>query len=91
MVRVFILYPEAPDAGGYDEHVALCRREVPEATVRHGAVFGSPSGDSDVAHYFEFEFADREAFKAASAGLQRTAEDAQGLGVPFRVYFADVE
>jgi hypothetical protein len=91
LVRVFILYPEAPDPERYEGHVELCRREVPEATVRHGKVFGSPAGESDLAHYFEFEFPDREAFKAAGGGLQRTAEDAQGLGIPFRVYFANVE
>ena len=91
MVRVFILYPEAPDPGRYEEHVELCRREVPEATVRHGRVFGTPEGESDLAHYFEFEFPNGDAFRAAGPGLQRTAEDAGGLGVPFRVYFANVE
>ena len=30
------------------------------------------------------------AWKAAQEGLIRAAEDAQGLGVPFRVYFAEV-
>ena len=91
MVRVFVLYSETPEAARYDEHVALCSREVPGATIRHGKVFGSGTGDADVAHYFEFEFADREAFKAAGPGLQRTAEDARELGVPFRIYFANVD
>jgi hypothetical protein len=91
VVRVFILYPEAPDPEKYEQHVELCRREVPDVAVRHGRVFGSPSGDSDVAYYFEFEFPSREAFKEAGAGLQRTAEDAQRLGIPFHVYFAGVE
>ena len=91
MVRVFILYSEAPDPARYEKYVELCRREVPDATIRHGKVFGSGTGDSDVAHYFEFEFVDREAFKLAGPGLQRTGEDAAELGVPFRVYFANVE
>jgi hypothetical protein len=91
VVRVFVLYSEAPDPERYEAHVDLCRREVPQAKVRHGKVFGSPSGDSDVAHYSEFEFSDRETFKAAGEGLQKTAEDAQRLGVPFHVYFANVE
>jgi len=91
MVRVFVLYAEAPDPERYEEHVELCRREVPQATIRHGKVFGSPSGDSDVAYYFEFEFAGREEFKEAGPGLQRTAEHAQELAVPLRVYFANVE
>jgi hypothetical protein len=90
VVRVFILYPEAPDPERYEEHVELCRREVPDATIRHGQVFGSPQGESDLAHYFEFEFPDRDSFRTAGPGLQRTAEDARSLGVPYRVYFANV-
>jgi hypothetical protein len=91
MVRVLILYAEAPDPERYERHVELCRREVSEATIRHGRIFGTPQGESDLAHYFEFEFVDRDAFRAAGAGLQRTADDAQSLGVPYRVYFASVE
>ena len=91
MIRVFVLYPEAPDPGLYDEHVALSRREVPAATIRHGRVFGSPQGEPDFRYYFEYEFADMNAFRAARNGLQRSAEDAQRLGVPFEVYFANVE
>ena len=91
MVRVFVLYAEEPEPERYEAHVALCRREVPDATIRHGTVFGSGTGDRDVAHYFEFEFADREAFRAAGPGLELTAADARGLGVPIRVYFANVE
>jgi len=91
MIRVFVLYEEAPDPDTYEEHVALNRRELPEATIRHGRVLGSAQGESDVAYYFEYEFPDRAAWKAAQEGLMKGAEDAQGLGVPFRVYFAEVE
>jgi hypothetical protein len=91
MVRVFVLYSEEPPAERYAEHVELSRREVPEATIRHGRIFGSPAGKPDFAYYFEFEFADREAMKRAQDGLTKSAQDAQEVGVPFQVYFADVE
>jgi hypothetical protein len=91
VIRVFVLYPEAPDPGRYAEHVELSRREVPGATLRHGRILGSPTGKSDFAYYFEFEFPDRDAWKAAQDGLTRSAQDAQGLGIPFQVYFAEIE
>jgi hypothetical protein len=55
------------------------------------ASLGRPRGESDIAYYFEYEFPDRETWKAAQEGLVRAAEDAQGLGVPFRLYFAEIE
>ena len=91
MIRVFVLYPEAPDPDAYAQHVEFNRREVPGATIRHGRVLGSASGESDVAHYFEYEFPDRETWDGAREGLLRAAEDAQKLGVPFKVYFAELE
>lgn len=90
MIRVFVLYEEAPDPEAYERHVDLNRQEVPGATIRHGRILGTPQGESDVAYYFEYEFPDREAWKAGQAGMMRAAEDAQGLGVPFRVYFAEL-
>jgi hypothetical protein len=91
MIRVFVLYEQAPAQEAYEQHVELSRREVPSSTIRHGRVLGSAQGDSDVAYYFEYEFPDRESWKAAQAGLMSAAEDAQRLGVPFRVYFAEVD
>jgi hypothetical protein len=91
VIRVFVLYPESPDAEAYAQHVEFNRREVPGATIRHGRILGTPQGDSDVAYYFEFEFADRDAWKQARDGLMKSAEDAQGLGIPLRVYFAELE
>ena len=91
MVRVFVLYPQAPDPGRYEQHVELSRREVPAATIRHGRIFGSPEGEPEYQYYFEYEFADRDAFKAAGPGLMRSAEDAGELGIRFRVFFANVE
>ena len=91
MVRVFVLYSEAPPAERYADHVELSRREVPQATIRHGRIFGSPTGEPEYAYYFEYEFSDREAFKAANEGLMKSAADAQEVGVPFKVFFAEVE
>ena len=91
MIRVFVLYPELPDPDAYRQHLEFNRREVPGATVRHGRILGTPQGDSDVAYYYEFEFPDRDAWRQAQDGLMRSAADAQGLGLAFRVYFAELE
>jgi len=91
VIRVFVLYREAPDPERYAEHVELSRREAPGATIRHGRILGSPTGKADYAYYFEYEFPDRDAWKAAQEGLMRGAEDAQQLGIPFDVYFAEIE
>jgi len=90
VIRVFVVYPQAPEPERYEQHVELSRREVPSATIRHGRILGTPQGESDLANYFEYEFPDRETWKAAQDGLMKTADDAQGLGVPFRVYFAEL-
>jgi hypothetical protein len=90
VVRVFVLYDQEPPAERYAEHVELSRKEVPEATIRHGPIFGSPAGRPEHAYYFEFEFADREAMKRSQAGLVKSAEDAMEVGIPFTVSFADV-
>ena len=91
MIRVFVLYESAPDPERYEQHVELNRREVPAATIRHGRILGTPQGESEYAYYFEYEFPDRETWKQSQEGLVRAAEDAQQLGIPFRVYFAELE
>jgi hypothetical protein len=91
MIRVFVLYPQAPEPERYAEHVELSRREVPEATIRHGKIFGSPQGEPDFKRYFEYEFDDMDAFRNAREGLTKGAEDAIAMGIPFQVYFAEVE
>lgn len=89
MIRVFVLYSEQPDPDRYEQHVELSRQQVPGAEIRHGRVLGGMP-DPDAAYYFEYEFPDRDAWKEAQAGLMAAAEDAQGLGVPLRVYFAEL-
>jgi len=89
MVRVFVLYAEQPDPERYEEHVELSREQVPGATIRHGRVLGGMP-DPDAAYYFEYEFPDRDSWKAAQEGLMAAGEDAQRLGVSVRVYFAEL-
>jgi len=90
LIRVFVLYPEVPEPERYEQHVELSRRTVPTATIRHGRILGTAGGESDIAYYFEYEFPDRDTWKAAQDGLMKAAEDAQRLGIPFRVYFAEL-
>jgi len=91
VIRVFVLYSDAPEPDAFARHVELTRRELPGVTMRHGRILGAAQGESDVAYYFEFEFPDRDAWKQAQNGLMRSAEDAQGLNVPMRVYFAELD
>ncbi|TML44239.1 MAG: hypothetical protein E6G19_09565 [Actinobacteria bacterium] len=91
MIRVFVLYPDAPEPDRYEQHVELSRREVPSATIRHGRILGAMQGESNFAYYFEYEFPDRDTWKAAQDGLMKAAADAQGLGIPFHVYFAELD
>jgi hypothetical protein len=92
MVRVFMLYEQEPDAARYEEHADLCRK-VPGGTFRHGRVFGAPMGEPKFPYYAEWEFADMDAFKAASRTdeFMATGKDAMELGVPFQVLFAEVQ
>ncbi len=91
MVRVIVLYAEAPEAGRYEQHAELCR-QVPGGTFRHGAVFGAPMGEPRYRYYAEWEFPDKDAFKAAtrSEEFMATGKDAMAMGGKFEVMFADV-
>jgi hypothetical protein len=92
VVRAFVVYEEEPEAARYEQHAELCRK-VPGATFRHGRVFGAPTGEPRFKYYAEWEFADRDAFKAAARTeeFMATGKDAMALGIPFQVHFADVE
>ncbi len=83
MVKVLVLYDEEPDATAYAEHAELCHR-VPGGAFRHGRVFGSPMGEPVHRYYAEWEFADRDAFKAAAASDEflATGKDAYKRGFP---------
>jgi hypothetical protein len=92
VIRVFVLYSEPPDPERYEQHAELCR-QVPGSTFRHGPVFGAPVGEPRFRYYAEWEFPDRDAFKAAARTQEfaATGKDAMEMGVPFQVHFADVE
>ena len=91
MVRVFVLYEREPDSERYAAHAELCRR-VEGGTFRHGKVFGAPMGEPQFPYYAEWEFTDRDAFKAAARTDEFTATgtDAMAMGIPFHVHFAEV-
>jgi hypothetical protein len=92
MVKVVVLYDEAPDPERYAQHLELCR-EVPGATFRHGPVFGAPMGEPQHAYYAEFEWPDMESFKSAASSPEfaATGKDAMAMGVKFGVEFAQLE
>jgi uncharacterized protein (TIGR02118 family) len=92
MTRAFVLYAEEPDATRYEQHVVLCRK-VPGATAfRHGRIFGAPMGEPRYRYYAEWEFADRDAFNAASRSpeFMATGKDAMEMGGTFEVLFAEL-
>src|SRR5207248_4491896 len=90
MILVAVLYQQRPGPAGSAEHVELTRRETAEATIRHGRILGSRPGEPEYRYYFEYEFADRDAWKRSQQGLLNGAEDAQSLGIPFKVLFAEI-
>ena len=65
MYRVIVLYEAEPDTESYAEHAALCEA-VPNSVFRHGKIFGGPMGEPAHKYYAEWEFADKDAFKAAT-------------------------
>jgi len=83
VIRVFVLYGDEPDPQDYAQHAELCRR-VPDATFRHGKVFGSPMGEPPHRYYAEWEFADMDAFRSATASEEflATGRDARDRGLP---------
>ena len=91
MVRAIVLYAEEPEAERYERHAELCRK-VPDATFRHGRVFGAPMGEPKYRYFAEWEWPDRESFKAAARTeeFMATGKDAMEMGGRFTVLFADV-
>jgi hypothetical protein len=91
VIRAFVLYESEPDPARYEEHAELCRC-VSGAAFRHGPVFGAPGGDPPYRYYAEWEFSDRDAFRAAARTPEfaATGRDAAAMGIPFVVQFAEV-
>lgn len=91
MVKVMVLYEEAPAGEAFAEHAEVCRA-VPGGTFAHGPVFGAPFRQEPAYRYWAtWEFADRASFKEAAATPEfaATGEHARELGVPFTVLFAE--
>jgi len=93
MIRVVVLYDEAPDPQRYEDHLELCRAVPGAGTFCHGPIFGSPLGEPQHRYYAEFEWPDRESFEAAVASPEFAAcgEDAMAMGRKFSVEFAELE
>jgi hypothetical protein len=83
MVRVLVLYGEAPDDREYEAHADVCRL-VPGGTFRHGPVTGAPMGEPAHRYYAEWEFPDEESFRAATSSdeFMATGKDAYKRGFP---------
>ncbi len=92
MIRAFVLYESEPEPERYARHVELCGAVPGAEAFRHGPVFGSPMGDPPFRYYAEWEFADRDAFKAAARTPEfaATGKDAMDMGGGFHVLFADL-
>jgi hypothetical protein len=88
-----MLYEAVPDPERYRQHVEEYALEVDCAAFRHGKVFGSPFGEPQFAYYAEFEWGDRESFKAAANSAEFAASGADGMamGIPFTVHFVGIE
>ncbi|HET9506306.1 MAG TPA: hypothetical protein VFO81_00065 [Gaiellaceae bacterium] len=92
MVRAVILYESEPEPERYARHVEEFAAAVECDAFRHGKAFGSPFDKPAFAYYAEFEWADRDGFKAAvrTDEFAASGKDAMGMGIPFSVTFTDV-
>ena len=92
MVRAVILYESEPEPERYARHLDEFAEKVACDAFRHGKAFGSPFDKPAFAYYAEFEWADRDAFKAAvrTDEFAASGKDAMEMGVPFSVTFTDV-
>jgi hypothetical protein len=90
VLRVLVLYPQAPDPERYAAHAELCRK-VPGGEFSHGPVFATPFGEPAYAYLAEWRFPDRAAFDAATRTPEfaATGRDGAAMGLPFSVHFAE--
>jgi hypothetical protein len=91
MVRAFVVYEGEVDEDRFAQHAELCRK-VEGGVFRSGKVFGAPMAEPRFTYYAEWEFPDRDAFKAAARTpeFMETGRDAMEMGVPFTVSFAEL-
>ena len=92
MVRAVIQYEREPEAERYARHVEEFAHRVDCRAFRHGRSFGAPFGEPAFAYFAEFEWDDRDAFRAAAHSEEFAASgtDAMELGIPFTVTFVEL-
>ena len=92
MVRAVILYEREPDPDRYARHLEDFVDKIECDAFRHGKAFGAAVGEPAFAYQAEFEWGDRDAFKAAARTEEFAAsgKDAAGMGIPFTVTFVDL-
>jgi hypothetical protein len=92
LFRALVLFEGVPEPERYRQHIDDFGSKVDCKALRHGPIFGSPFGEPKYQHYAEFEWDDKESFKAAANSSQFAAsgQDAMAMGVPFTVLFAEI-
>jgi len=92
MVRAVIQFEREPEPERYARHLEEFTAAVECDAFRHGKPFGSPIGEPAFAYYAEFEWADKDSFKAATRTEEfaATGKDAMEMGIPFTVTFVDL-
>jgi hypothetical protein len=92
MVRAVILYEREPDPERYARHVDEFVAQVDCSAFRHGRTLGAAFGEPPFAYYAEFEWDEKDAFKAATRTEEFAAsgKDAMEMGIPFTVTFVEV-
>lgn len=93
MIRAIVQYESEPDPDRYQQHLDEYVPPVECSAFRHGKVIGSPFGEPTFKYYAEFEWEDKDAFKAAvnSEAFAASGKDAVAMGIPFTVNFVSVE
>ena len=93
MIRAIIQYESEPDPERYAQHIAEFVAPIECSAFRHGKVFGSPVGEPTYRYHAEFEWEDRDAFRAAasSEAFAASGVDAMAMGIPFTVNFVSIE
>ena len=93
MIRAIVQYESEPDPDRYQQHLVEYVPPVECSAFRHGKVIGSPFGEPTFKYYAEFEWEDKDAFKAAvnSEAFAASGKDAVAMGIPFTVNFVSVE
>lgn len=86
MVRVLVMYEQAPDKERYEQHVRDFATPI-GVPFRHGPVVRTLGGTPKFEYFGEFEFRDMEHFKAVASSPEFAAsgEDAMSMGIPFTV------